>query len=213
MDKLIIFDMDGVIFDSERVVLEGWQELADKYGFDNLKIPYMKCIGTNETKSKEIFLDFYGEDFPYEEYKKEQFINYHKKYDGGRLPLKPYVRSLLEALRDKDYKIAIASSTKVRTVKMQIEAAGLDQFFDKYVGGDMIEKSKPEPDIFLAAMEGFDVEARDVFVIEDSFNGIRAAYSAGMKPIMVPDMVEPNDEMRDKADFIKNNLEEVIEII
>lgn len=213
MERLIIFDMDGVIFDSERVVLEGWKEIADKYGIKNMEEPYMKCIGVNIDKCKEIFLDYYGEDFPYDEYESEQSANYHKKYDNGRLPLKPGVEKLLIELRKNNYNIAIASSTKLQTVKNQIEAAGLAQYFDKYVGGDMVAKSKPEPDIFIEAMKGFDVDAENVIVIEDSFNGIRAAYAAGMKPVMVPDLIAPDKEMEEKAWCIKNNLEEIIELI
>lgn len=211
--KLIIFDMDGVIFDSERAVFNGWKELSVKYGFKDLEIPYKKCIGVNATKAKEIFLDYYGEDFPYDDYCAEQSADYHKKYDGGRLPLKPGVKELLQVLKAKDYKVAIASSTRVALVKQQIIDAGLDSFFDKYVGGDMVTKSKPNPDIFVKAMEGFDVDASDVLVIEDSYNGIRAAKAAGMIPVMVPDMVEPDDEMREKARYIVDSLFSVIDLV
>ena len=213
--KLIIFDMDGVIFDSEQAVFDGWKELSIKYGFENLEIPYKKCIGVNAVKAREIFLDYYGEDFPYDEYCAEQSRNYHAKYDGGRLPLKPGIKELLKALRAKDYKIAVASSTRVGLVKQQIEDAGLAEFFDVYVGGDMVERSKPNPDIFVEAANRLSdgTDNKDIFVIEDSYNGIRAAHAAGMRPVMVPDMVEPNDEMREKAEFIKDSLEDVIAIV
>ena len=92
-NKAVIFDMDGVIFDSEQAVYNGWKELSQKYGFENLDIPYMKCIGVNAASSRRIFLDYYGEDFPYDKYKDEQSKNYHEKYDGGRLPLKKGVRA------------------------------------------------------------------------------------------------------------------------
>ena len=98
-NKAVIFDMDGVVFDSERAVYKGWKELAEKYGFENLDIPYMRCIGVNAASSKQIFLDYYGEDFPYDRYKDEQSKNYHEKYDGGRLPLKKGVRELLQNLK------------------------------------------------------------------------------------------------------------------
>ena len=85
--KAVIFDMDGVIFDSERAVHALWREMAEKYGFCDVDTPYFKSIGTNKDATRKIFLDFYGEDFPYDEYKKEQSQNYHSRYDGGRLPL------------------------------------------------------------------------------------------------------------------------------
>lgn len=207
--KTIIFDMDGVIFDSERVVFEGWKALSEKYGFANIEIPYKMCIGVNASKAREIMLDFYGKDFPYDQYCMEQSKNYHEKYDGGNLPLKSGVKELLEYLKKNDFFIAIASSTRSAVVEQQIIDAGLRDYFDRIIGGDMVEKSKPEPDIFLKAIEGLEVQKEKVIVIEDSFNGIRAAYEAGMMPIMVPDMVEPDNEMKDKASIILDNLLEV----
>lgn len=209
--KTVIFDMDGVIFDSERVVYNGWKELAEKYGFENLETVYRKCIGVNAAKTKEIFLEFYGKDFPYDAYCKEQSMNYHAKYDNGRLPLKKGVRELLEYLKENDYFVAIASSTRTAVVEQQVTDAGLRKYFDRIVGGDMVTKSKPEPDIFLKAVEGLDVELSKVIVIEDSYNGIRAAYSAGMFPIMVPDMIEPDMEMEEKAKVILTDLLQVKE--
>jgi len=204
--KTVIFDMDGVIFDSERAVFQGWQELADKYGFKDLEIPYRKCIGVNAAASRQIFLDFYGEDFPYDAYCKEQSVNYHAKYDNGNLPMKKGVRELLLALKEEGVRTAIASSTRTAVVKHQIEAAGLLEFFDCIIGGDMVEKSKPNPDIFLKAAEGLGGPVGEIYVIEDSYNGIRAAHAAGMLPIMVPDMLPPDEEMKEKAAYIMEDL-------
>ncbi len=206
--KAVIFDMDGVIFDSERAVYALWREMSEKYGFKNVDTPYFKSIGTNKDATRKIFLDFYGEDFPYDEYKKEQSAAYHKKYDGGKLPLKAGVFELLEYLKKEGYFTAVASSTRSEVVRNQIEDAHLAKYFDCIIGGDMVSKSKPEPDIFLKAAEGFEFE--EIFVIEDSFNGIRAAHNAGMKPIMVPDMIPPNDEMREKAATILPDLTAVL---
>ena len=202
--KAVIFDMDGVIFDSERAVYALWCEMAEKYGFKDIDTPYFKSIGTNKDATRKIFLEFYGEDFPYDEYKKEQSEAYHKRYDGGRMPLKAGISELLEYLRACGYFTAVASSTRSEVVINQIEAAGLSKYFDRIIGGDMVKKSKPEPDIFLKAAEGFDFEK--IYVIEDSFNGIRAAAKAEMFPIMVPDMIEPDDEMREKAAVILPDL-------
>ena len=87
--------MDGVIFDSERVVYNEWKALSEKYGFENLDTPYMKCIGVTNERTRRIFQEFYGADFPYDRYREEQSRSYHEKYDGGRLPLKPGIRELL----------------------------------------------------------------------------------------------------------------------
>ncbi len=207
--KTVIFDMDGIIFDSERATYECWKELSVKYGFENLDIPYMKCIGSNAQNAKKIFLDYYGNDFPFDEYNSEKSRNYHSRYDNGNLPEKKGIRELLSYLRENGFKTAVASSTRVAVVEKQIADAGLDKFFDRIVGGDMISKSKPEPDIFIEADKGFGSPA---FVIEDSYNGIRAAKAGGMTAIMVPDMLPANDEMKELADYILNDLLEVKEL-
>ena len=209
--KAVIFDMDGVIFDSERAVYDGWRELAEKYGFENLDTPYCKCVGVNYETTRQIFLDFYGENFPFERYSREQSENYHKKYDGGRLPLKAGVFELLEYLKGEGYFTAVASSTRSAVVVRQIKDAGLSKYFERIIGGDMVQKSKPEPDIFIKAVEGLEFE--NIYVIEDSFNGIRAADAAGFIPIMVPDMIEPDDEMKHKARVILPDLLAVIEFL
>lgn len=211
--EAVIFDMDGVIFDSERLVYEGWKALSVKYGFDNLDEIYMKCIGVNSATCRQIYLDFYGEDFPYDKYRQERSDDYHARYSGGRLPMKAGVEELLKYLKETGYKIAIASSTRSALVKEQIEDAGLMQYFDVIVGGDQVKKSKPEPDIFLKAAELLGVKPENAYVIEDSYNGIRAAKSAHMRPIMVPDMVQPDEEMQDKAWKICDSLNDIITLI
>lgn len=208
-EKAIIFDMDGVIFDSERAVYEGWLELAKKYHIADIEKVYPRCIGVNAKISREIFLDHYGEDFPYDVYKAEQSKNYHAKYDGGHLPLKLGIKELLIALKGNGYKTAIASSTRTALVEQQIRENGLGEYFDAIVGGDMVNKSKPEPDIFQKAADLLEVPYEQTYVIEDSYNGIRGAYAGGMIPIMVPDMLTPDDEMMQKARYIFRDLHEV----
>ena len=208
--KAVIFDMDGIIFDSERAVYRGWQDVAAKHGFSDLDTVYMKCIGCIEPVTKAYFLEFYGPDFPYDEYRSEQSRSYHEMYDGGRLPLKPGIRELLEYLKEEGIPAAVASSTRTELVENQIRDAGLAQYFKVILGGESIERSKPAPDIFLKAAEMMGTEARSTFVIEDSYNGIRAAHAGGMIPVMVPDMMPPNDEMREKARYIFNDLFDVL---
>lgn len=213
MKKAVIFDMDGVIFDSEQAVYHGWLELADKYHLIDIEKIYRKCIGVNSEMTRQIFLDYYGEDFPYDEYKAEQSKNYHERYDNGRLPMKPGIKELLISLKKKQYGIAIASSTRTELVEEQIKNAGLREYFDVIIGGDMVKKSKPEPDIFLKAAECLGVLPEETYVIEDSYNGIRAAFAGKMIPIMVPDMLEPDSEMREKAQYICKDLYEVRELL
>ena len=206
----VVFDMDGVIFDSERVTLLCWLELADRYGIQGIEKPYLACTGTNAAKTRQIMLDAYGEDFPYDTYAAEASRMFHEKYDDGRLPMKTGVREILDYLKSTGKKIALASSTRCQTVIAQLTAASIIDYFDEVITGDMVTKSKPEPDIFLLACERIGVEPERAYAIEDSFNGIRAAYRGGLRPIMVPDLLPADDEMRALSEAVLENLEEVI---
>ena len=209
----VIFDMDGVIFDSERKVLECWQEVAAENGMENVRDVFIKCIGTNSARTKEIFLATYGDSLPYDELRNEMSARYHERCDGGRLPLKKGIRELLVSLRDCGCRTAIASSTRTFVIKQQIHDAGLDGLFDSITGGDSVTKSKPDPMIFLKAAELLGAEPAQTYVIEDSFNGIRAAYAGGFIPLMVPDMLPPDGEMREKARYIARDLFEIKDIL
>lgn len=211
--QAVVFDMDGIIFDSEAKVVECWVETAEKYGIKDIETLCHKCLGTNSAETKRIALEFYGEDFPYDEYKAEMSALYHERYDGGRLPMKPHVKELLEFLRENGIRVALASSTRTQVVHDQLRDAGIISYFDKLVCGDMVSRSKPAPDIFLRACEELRVEPSSALAIEDSYNGIRSAHAAGMHPVMVPDLAPPTAEMEQLADVILPSLKEVIEYI
>jgi HAD superfamily hydrolase (TIGR01509 family) len=213
-DKLeydaVVFDMDGVIFDSERAVLNCWIELADKYGIENIEKPFFACTGTTMTRTREIMMETYGEDFPYEKYAKEASLMYHEKYDGGRLPMKTGVVELLTFLQKEGKKIALASSTRRQTATSQLRDADILKFFDAVICGDMVERSKPAPDIFLKACHALGIKPERTYGIEDSYNGIRAAHAGGLRPIMVPDLLPCNDEMKELTEAVMDNLVEVM---
>ena len=211
--KSMIFDMDGVIFDSERAVYSCWKQVAAEHGIRDIERAYMRTVGVNAVTSRSIFLEEFGEDFPYDAYKKEQSAEYHRRCDGGRLPLKPGIRELLVYLRSEGYVTAIASSTRSALIETQVRDGGLSGFFDVIVGGDMTERSKPAPDIFLEAAKRLGAAPSSTYVVEDSYNGIRAAYAGGFIPIMVPDLLPPDDEMREKARRIFSDLFEVAEFL
>lgn len=211
--EAVVFDMDGVIFDSERAVMNCWLELAQKYDIKDIEKPYFACVGTTMTRTREIMLETYGEDFPYDEYARESSLMYHEKYDGGKLPMKPGVMELLSYLKGKGKKIALASSTCRETVTNQLRWAGIIDYFDVIICGDMVAKSKPAPDIFLKACQELGVSPENTYAIEDSYNGIRAAHAGQLRPIMVPDLLEADDEMRGMAECVCDNLNEVIDYL
>ncbi|MBR1675185.1 MAG: HAD family phosphatase [Eubacterium sp.] len=209
----VVFDMDGVIFDSERAVIECWLEIAKKYDIKNIEAACLECTGTTEKKTREIMLERYGQDFPYDSYKKESSVIFHEKYDNGRLPVKKGVKEILEYLKKNGKKVALASSTRNALVVQELTDAGFIDYFDKLVCGDMVNKSKPEPDIFLKACEELGVDPEKSFAIEDSFNGIRAAHAGNLRPIMVPDLKQPDEEIKELAEVVIEDLYKVIEYL
>lgn len=211
--QAVVFDMDGVIFDSERLVIVCWKEVADKYGIVDIERACEACLGVNATETREIFKSFYGQDFPYDEYKKEMSGMFHSRYDGGRLPTKVGVKELLQYLKEHGKMVGLASSTRKAVVVQELTDAGLIEYFDVVVGGDMVTRSKPQPDIFLKACEELGVEPEKAFAIEDSYNGIRAASAGKLRPLMVPDLMPVTEEMRELAECVFETLLDVREFL
>jgi len=209
----VLFDMDGVIFDSEKLVTACWIEVADKYGIPDIEEACRDCIGINAVVTREKMLQRYGAEFPYDEYKAEMSALFHSRYDNGRLPLKPGVVELLSFLKEQGILTAVASSTRKEVVTREIQDAGLLAYFDVLICGDMVSRSKPAPDIFLEAAEELHAEPERCYVIEDSYNGIRAAHTAKMRPLMVPDMLPPMEEMEEKCEVILPSLFDVKEYL
>lgn len=209
--QAVVFDMDGVIFDSEAKVVECWQVVADKYGIPDIEDACRHCLGINRDATRAYMLEAYGQDFPYDAYKKEMSDLFHERYGDGRLPVKAGVREILSWIKEHGIKIALASSTRRAIVEAELKAAGLYDYFDKVICGDMVEKSKPAPDIFLKACNELGVRPCDAYAIEDSYNGVRSAQSAGLKCIMVPDLVPATDEMRELAERVLPDLTAVME--
>ncbi len=205
----VIFDMDGVLFDTERSYSATLEEVAADWGLGDVHEAVLGCIGRNANDSRTLFLEYMGEDFPYEEYVKETGRRFREREEREGLPIKSGVRELLSYLKQENSRIALASSTRREKVLYYLEKAGLTDYFEVVVGGDMVKHSKPQPDIYLMACRKLGVVPGETYAVEDSPNGIRSAYNAGMKAIMVPDMIEPDAEMEEKTCHICRDLIEV----
>jgi len=210
----IVFDMDGVIFDSENLCMKLWEELVIRHSISkDIKPPMYESIGTNMQITTEIFKRYFGEDFPFEEYTEEIRTETRKYIEEKGIPLKKGAKNLIKSLKEAGFKIGLASSTRYPSVERNLKNADLFQYFDVIIGGDMVSKSKPEPDIFIKCMEELNIKSEETIIIEDSYNGIRAAYRAGAIPFMVPDMVAADEEMKKLSFEIFSDLDEVFEFI
>ncbi len=208
--KAIVFDMDGVLFDTEVLCMKAWVEVAKENKLPGMEEVFPQCIGLNANDSRRIVMNAYGEDFDYARFREQTSAWFRKYIEEKGLPVKPGVKELLDWLKNSKYVVGLASSTKGESVRSHLKLAGIEDSFRAVVTGDMVEHSKPLPDIYLRACAGLGADPKEAYAIEDSPNGIRSAYRAGMKPLMVPDMIAPDEEMRRLSHRIFKDLHEVL---
>ena len=207
--KAVIFDMDGVIFDTEKVYLDIWTEVFENYGYKMTKELYVTVMGTGRKNVIKTFLENFGDDLPIEKMYEEKDNQLFYRIENQGIPLKEGVKELFSMLKEKNYKIALATSAKRERVEKQIKDKWLKESFDAIVCGDDVEKGKPSPDIFLKAAKKIDVEPENCFVVEDSPAGIKAAFSGGMKGIHVEDLKVADEEILKYCQKNFKNLQEI----
>lgn len=191
----IVFDMDGVLIDSERLVLRAWQETAQNFGLPDVGAVFPQCLGVTHAKTAELFRAYCGNAMEYEAFRnavRERYLEYTK--DG--VPTKPGAPELLAWLQEQGWSIGLASSTREESVRRSLGSTGFLPFFRALVCGDMLPVSKPAPDIYLRACAELAAPPEETFAVEDSLNGLLSASRAGMKVLLVPDLMAPNEEMR-----------------
>lgn len=208
--KRVIFDMDGLIFDSERAFMENLKHTMEEYGYKLRLEVYLSMLGANSASCKATMKKNYGEDYPYEEISqkaRERFNSDLKK----NLVIKKGIKELLIYLKENNIKASVASSTLSVYVKNYLETAGIAEYFDTVIGGDMVTKSKPEPDIFLKALCGTAPE--EGLVLEDSKNGILAAYNGHIPVICIPDMAVHGEDILSLCAAVAESALDVIKYI
>ena len=208
MYKAVVFDMDGVILDSERLAHEAWRELAEEYGFRNIDDVYYRAMGSGLDQIIELFRTEYGFD-DYAGFEKQAYELAKKRSPGGILPLRKGARELLDYLKDKGVPLALASASEEAVVRRLLSDTQVLDRFSGIVAGDMVTRCKPDPEIFLRACEILGVDPSDACGVEDSANGILALHSAGMRAVMAEDQYHPTPEIAALCEAVFPTLQEV----
>ena len=195
MIEAIVFDMDGLLFDSERIVQRSWEEAGNQLGLEHMGETIYHTLGMNLAGRNHYFRNTIAKDFPCEEFAKQARIWFYKIVNEEGLPMKNGARKLLEYGKANGYRMAIATSSRREYALKNLKAAKIYDFFDAGVFGDMVQHAKPDPEIYLKACDSIGAAPANCIALEDAPAGIRAAYAAGMKPIMIPDLVAPTPEI------------------
>ena len=208
----VIFDMDGVLLDSETISDKTWFAVASQMGIGDMHALLDDCRGRNAVDTATYLRKRYGADFDADAFLARTHQLLYQIEEAEGIPLMKGAKAALDYL-SKKYRLALASSTDGVAVHRQLERAGLLSFFETCTTGNMVTHSKPDPEIYRMACASLGVQAERCCAVEDSPNGIRSAHAAGLLCIMVPDKIQPDDEIRSLADFIIPSLEKIGDVL
>ncbi len=209
--KGAIFDMDGLMIDTEKLYLRFWKQAAADFGY-NMEDRHVFAIRSLARKySIPMLKDFFGEDFPTEEVRQRrtELINSHIKKHG--IETKQGLFKLLDHLKKNNIKLAVATATQRERTLLYLNMINAERYFDAIICGDMIENGKPDPDIYLTAAAQLGLAPHECAAFEDSPNGIKSAFSANCHAIMIPDMTPPEADLLPMLSGVYDTLDKSID--
>lgn len=199
LPKLAVFDMDGLLFDTERVLMEENAKVMAEHGYTQHYDEYIQTIGTADEEFFGRLYEIHGADYPAHEIAEESRVREIERMKREGVPVKPGIPELLQFFADRDIPCCVATSTVRSDALALLELAGVLQYFSFVVTSEEVAQSKPNPDIFLLACDRGDTSPKDAMVFEDSQNGVLAAFRAGIPVICIPDIKEPEPYYAEKA--------------
>lgn len=213
MIKAVIFDMDGLMIDSERVTFECYQEVLKDINLTMDVEFYKTLLGKTIHGIYELFYKEYGNDFPIDNVISKVHELMAKRFEVEGVPLKKGLIELLTYLKENNYKTIVATSSNRARVDTLLKQANITQYFDDSICGDEVTKGKPNPEVFLKSCQKLGVNTDEAIVLEDSEAGIQASYSANIKVICIPDMKYPEETYANMTYLILDDLSKVIEYL
>lgn len=215
MKKAVVFDMDGVIFDSEKLYRKHWMLSAKEYNLDESVMVTLldRIAGATKDRNELLMKEHFGEDFDYMVFREATMNRMDEDITENGLDLKPGVRELFNYLKSHGYLIGLATSTYKERAEKNLKRAGLISYFDGIMYGGIVAKGKPAPDIYEHACQILGVNPEEAIGIEDSINGVISSHAAGLYTVMVVDLVKPNEEALQAADQVYDSLFEVKKLL
>ena len=209
----VIFDMDGLMLDTERIYQVAWRSAGQALGYPLSDALLHATTGRPAHDCYKLLLEDQGAEFPLEQFKATSSMHWEQHITTHGIECKAGLLELLSLLDFHKIPKAVATSTAYTKALFSLRAAGIDAHFTDIVAGDQIRHGKPAPDIFLAAAQKLGVDPHQCIALEDSEAGVMAAASAGMVTIMVPDMKQPSAEVAARAYRVFSSLHEVVQLI
>lgn len=211
--KGIIFDMDGVLLDTEKLYVRFWCEGANFYGYKMNETHALSIRSMARPFAIEKLKGYFGEEFDYYKVHKKRIELMDKYIEKNGIETKPYAKETLQFLKEKGYKIALATATGIEKTQTYLKQKDLYKYFNEIVCASMVLKGKPEPDIYLKASELLDLNPDECIAVEDSPNGIKSASRAGCITVMIPDLDLPDEVTKKNTYKVLNNLSELKEML
>ena len=211
--EAIVFDMDGLIFDSERLVQRTWNYAGEQLGYGRIGEHIYHTLGFNVNRRREYFESVFGKDFPMDSFNELTRRRFYEIVDAEGIAMKAGVKELLEYAKEKGLALGVATSSRREYSVRLLEDAGIMKYFDGCVFGDMVTHAKPDTEIYLKACEAVGAKPSRSMALEDAPAGIRASHAAGMIPVMIPDLVEPDEEIAGLYYQRVDSLLDVIELL
>ena len=211
--KAVLFDMDGLVLDTEKMYTRFWQEAANSLGYPMTREQALGMRSLNRDAGRARMQSYFGETTDYEAIRMQRIRMMEAYIEEVGVETKPGIRDLLSFLKERGLKTAIATSSPLERTERYLKSVGLEKSFDRLISGYMVEKGKPEPDIYLFAAKELLVTPEECMVLEDSPAGILAAHRAGCVPVMVPDQDIPDEETKKLLFACVENLCQVIALL